>query len=260
MNNTELQASHANCAALRRQSVLTAIHDDIRHGARIGMKELILNFHGLGKPPASLDSAEVAFWLNKDAFEEVLDRLGEQTLAYNMQFKLTFDDGNLSDALIALPALAKRGMKATFFVCAGRIGKTGYLDSLAIQDLFQGGMELGSHGMHHVDWRHTSKCELQTEIWCAKRVLENVTGRSINEAAIPFGSYNRRVLSELRLAGFSAAYSSDGGVADTNVWLRPRNTLYESVRLREVMQNLVRHNTFLGRLYRSTITTYKALR
>jgi peptidoglycan/xylan/chitin deacetylase (PgdA/CDA1 family) len=225
-----------------------------------GMKELIVNFHGIGPPTADVHTSELAYWLDKGTFENILDRLSEKTEADEMRFKVTFDDGNISDAVIALPALARRGMKATFFVCAGRIGKTGYLDELAIRDLLQGGMEIGSHGMHHVDWRRVSERQLQAEISGAKRILEQVSGRSVGEVAIPFGSFDRRVLKELRATGFTAAYSSDGGIADSRCWLRPRNTLDISVRVEDVVQYLVGRNSVAARIYRSVVTNYKALR
>ena len=63
-----------------------------------------------------------------------------------MPVVITFDDGNESDALIALPELVKRNLKAFFFVVGGRIGLPHYLDRVALRDLISAGMEIGSHG------------------------------------------------------------------------------------------------------------------
>jgi peptidoglycan/xylan/chitin deacetylase (PgdA/CDA1 family) len=224
------------------------------------MKEWILNFHGLGNPPIGIEGSEVAYWLDRATFENVLDQLNEKTESQKTRFKVTFDDGNISDVQIALPALAIRGMKATFFVCAGRIGKTGYLDELAIRDLLQAGMELGSHGMHHVDWRRLSEEQLQIEVLDAKRLLEQVSDHSVSEVAIPFGSFNRRALRKARSAGFSAVYTSDGGIADSKSWLRPRNTLNANLRGKDVMKYFAQRNLLAARLFRIAVTSYKAWR
>ena len=224
------------------------------------MKELILNFHGLGSPPAGVDKTEIAYWLDRTTFENVLDRLGDETGNQIPPFKITFDDGNISDASIAFPALAVRGMKATFFVCAGRIGKPGYLDELAIRDLLDGGMEVGSHGMHHLDWRRVSDEQLHSEVWHAKQMLEQTTGRSIDKVAIPFGSFDRRVLKTVRSTRVSAVYTSDGGMANSDSWLRPRNTLNGDVRGRDLVEKLARKDSVANWIYRSIVTRYKMVR
>ena len=43
--------------------------------------------------------------------------------------RISFDDGNASDLEIGLPALLERGLTATFFVLAGRLGRPGSLDA-----------------------------------------------------------------------------------------------------------------------------------
>jgi peptidoglycan/xylan/chitin deacetylase (PgdA/CDA1 family) len=119
-------------------------------------------------------------------------------------------------------------LTAEFFVCAGRLGKPHYLDRQALHDLMDAGMGIGSHGMNHVDWRRTDDRELEAEIPDALARLEEASGKPIRSVAIPFGSYDRRVLTKLRLAGLDAVYTSDGGYADASRWLRPRNTLDRS--------------------------------
>jgi hypothetical protein len=59
----------------------------------------------------------------------------------------------------------------------------------------------------------------------ARRRLEDVVGGEVVEAACPFGSYDRRVLGELRRAGYRRVYTSDRGPARRGDWLQPRNTV-----------------------------------
>lgn len=77
-----------------------------------------LTFHGIGDAPESIGNDERDVWLSTDRFNKVLDVIQPMTWV-----RVTFDDGNKSDIETALPALTSRGMRASFFVCAGRIGR-----------------------------------------------------------------------------------------------------------------------------------------
>ena len=141
------------------------------------------------------------------------------------QLVITFDDGNASDAAIALPELVKRGLKATFFVCAGRIGAPHYLDRVALADLLAAGMEIGTHGKDHRNWRGLDETTLDAELGEARRRIEDVCGVAVTKAAIPFGSYDRRLLQRLRRERFECVYTSDRGLARSEAWLKPRDTM-----------------------------------
>jgi peptidoglycan/xylan/chitin deacetylase (PgdA/CDA1 family) len=187
--------------------------------------ELILNFHGVGVPHRGADPEERRVWISRENFAAWLDRIDTLRNVQPTPIRITFDDGNASDVKIALPELCKRNLTATFFLCSGRLQAPEYLDRAAVRDLLDAGMEVGSHGMHHRDWRTLDAGALEEEIGTARRMLEDVCGRTIAAAAIPFGSYNRRVLKRLRAERFACVYTSDRGLARQHAWLRPRNTL-----------------------------------
>ena len=157
---------------------------------------LILNFHGLGPVPAWVGAAERPYWCEEDRFKSILDSIS--TLPQQVSTVITFDDGNISDATVALPTLVDLGLTACFFVCAGRIGRPGYLDKSAIRDIISAKMEIGNHGWGHLDWRRIDDDTLDVEIDVASKVIAEVVGRAIDKIAIPFGSYDRRVLRRLR--------------------------------------------------------------
>ena len=171
------------------------------------MKELILNFHGVGEPPSGTEDTDLTYWWDEAPFLSTLDAVVASKQTSNIPIKITFDDGNISDVRFALPALKARGLKASFFVCAGRVGLNGYLCADAIKELLKAGMSIGSHGMHHRDWRQLGSTELYQEVVEAKLILKGVCGCEITEVAIPFGSYDRRILTELRLAGYRRVYN-----------------------------------------------------
>lgn len=187
--------------------------------------ELVLNMHGIGTPPDGIDNNNSRYWLNRQAFTTVLESIVVAKAKSNIPIFITFDDGNASDAVIALPELAKRGLKAAFFICANRIGAAHYLDRAAVADLLTAGMEIGTHGMDHRDWAGLDEITLDAEVGEARQRVEEVCGMAVTKAAIPFGSYNRCVLKRLRRERFEMVYTSDNTFARSGAWLKPRVTV-----------------------------------
>jgi peptidoglycan/xylan/chitin deacetylase (PgdA/CDA1 family) len=191
-----------------------------------------LTFHGLGVLDRPLEGDEAKYWLNVEAFTEVLDRASHWT-----NTGITFDDGNLSDLTIGIPLLRNRGLTATFFVVAGRIGKKGYLGRSELREVIAAGMRIGSHGMHHLSWRRLHQPELKQEIFGARAMLEDVLGVPVTQAACPFGEYGTTVLKLLAECGFSRVFTSDRGWARPTAWIQPRNTIARDIGV-EKLQNI----------------------
>lgn len=179
-----------------------------------------LTFHGVGDPTRPLDAGEERVWLDEDRFESVLD-----SVVGRHEVRLTFDDGNASDLEQALPRLGSRGLTATFFVVAGRLGEPGFLDAEGVRTLAAAGMGIGCHGMRHRPWRRLAGRDLDEELVDSRRVLERIMRRPVREAACPFGSYDRRVLRNLRRHGYRRTYTSDSGMARPGDWIQARNTV-----------------------------------
>jgi peptidoglycan/xylan/chitin deacetylase (PgdA/CDA1 family) len=189
--------------------------------ATVPQRQINLTFHGIGDPARPLDRAEADVWLEGAQFVSVLDAIGRRD-----DVRISFDDGNASDLEHALPALRERGLRATFFICAGRLGQPGFVDADGVRRLRSAGMSIGSHGMNHVSWRGLNRSETRREIIQAKRALEDTVEEPVVEASCPFGAYDRRSLSALRAAGFKRVYASDGGPATPQDWLVARNTMH----------------------------------
>jgi peptidoglycan/xylan/chitin deacetylase (PgdA/CDA1 family) len=179
-----------------------------------------LTFHGIGEVQRPLDPGEADVWVSRRRFLSVLD-----TIAGRDDVRITFDDGNASDVAIALPALRSRGLRATFFVVAGRLDTPGFLRRADVASLAAAGMGVGCHGMRHRPWRELDDAELDEELVEAKAVLEEVVRRPLTEAACPFGSYDRRVLRGLRRSGYERVYTSDRGRARADAWLQARTSI-----------------------------------
>ena len=181
---------------------------------------IILTLHGVGSPSRPLEPGEGHVWLARDMFEAILEELPKFE-----EFMLTVDDANRSDTTIVLPALLARKQTAIFFISTGKLGQPGYLEKEDVRILVDEGMEIGTHGMHHRDWRKLDQAELSMEIDRSKDILEEITGRGIRDVSCPYGSYDRRVLRYLRNAAFRRVYTSDRGRAQSERWLQPRNSL-----------------------------------
>lgn len=191
---------------------------------------VILTFHGVGAPGRPLDPGEDPYWLDRQAFLDILD-----AIAGRDDFEITFDDGNQSDLEIALPALVERNLKATFFILAGKLRTSGMLDGEAVRELAAAGMRIGSHGMAHRPWTRLSVPDADAELVAAKGCLESILRAEVDVASCPFGRYDRRALHHARRAGFRAIFTSDGGRADARRWLKPRNTVLQDARPASLM-------------------------
>ncbi len=183
----------------------------------------IVNFHGIGAAQRVLERGEARYWLDEGRFRDMLDRIAAH--AERGLLRLTFDDGNISDLAIAAPEVKGRGMRATFFVLAGRIGQPSSLSGADIRELLAMGMEIGNHGFDHVDWTSLSPRRLEQQLRCSRAAIEDVAGAAVRVAAMPFGRYNAAVIRALSAAGYAEVYSSDGGSAAPAAFVKPRKTV-----------------------------------
>lgn len=186
------------------------------------MQDLVLTFHGIGAAPADIPETERPYWMPEPEFLTFIEAAGAQARRLGLRLTASFDDGNRSDLDIAAPALQKHGLAGVFFPCSGRIGKPGYLDGADLRQLAAQGFRIGSHGVDHLPWASLPQTHLTEELARSKTGIEDALGQAITSAAMPFGSYNRRVLAALRTAGYKTVYSSDPGLASPGGFFQRR--------------------------------------
>ena len=184
----------------------------------VGSTALVnLCFHGIGTPGRDLEPGEDRYWVTVDAFHRILDEIADEP-----RVRISFDDGNASDLVHAVPALRERGLTGTFFVLAGRLGSRGSLDADDVRGLAEAGMRIGSHGLDHVPWRHLSGADLRRELVEARDRIAAAAGVPVVDAALPLGRYDRRVLAEVRRQGYTSLHTSDRAWSREGAWLQPR--------------------------------------
>jgi peptidoglycan/xylan/chitin deacetylase (PgdA/CDA1 family) len=197
-------------------------------------------FHGIGTCLREREDGESRYWITRQRFIEILDVVEGQS-----HVRLSFDDGNASDIEIALPELTERGLTATFFVVAGRLGDPGSTTPEDLRQLRAEGMGIGSHGWNHIPWRHLTAAQRRQEFVVARSVLADASGGDIEDAALPLGRFDRRVLSALKAQGYRTVYSSDRLPARKGAWLQGRFSVTKDD-TRESVRTIVEHRTNLA--------------
>jgi peptidoglycan/xylan/chitin deacetylase (PgdA/CDA1 family) len=149
---------------------------------------------------------------------------------------LTFDDGLAEHAELVLPILRQRGIKATFSVRTGRIGRYRgggrgpgrHLTAAEIGELASAGMEIGSHGRSHIALSRLGPAELHDEIAGSRDDLARLLSSPPGSFSYPYGTretYGPRAVEEVRAAGYANAVCTALGAN------RPGASLYELRRL-----------------------------
>ena len=128
---------------------------------------------------------------------------------------ISVDDGYVDDVTRILPALQRFRMVATFFVITGRMSEPGFLNAQQIRQLDQAGMDVGDHTAHHVDLPMLTASELRLETAGSRHVLDHLLGHPVYFFAYPFGAFNDNVVSAVKDAGFTMAYTTAGGTTET---------------------------------------------
>lgn len=204
----------------------------------------------LDPPPLHPDS-----YLSRADFAGFLDDLAAHgyrtlTLAAAMQTPqgrpprrstvLTFDDGCRCFRDHAFPELRARGMTATLFVVSRELGGTNRWDREAgerseellgagdLRRLAAAGIEIGSHGRHHLDLTAISDEELREELQGSRSDLEALLDMPVRTFCHPYGHVDDRVREAARAAGYLAAVSihAQPGARPDDPWALPRMIIH----------------------------------
>ena len=135
---------------------------------------------------------------------------------------ITFDDGHQSDLIVASPELARRNLKAIFFIVWSYVGSSGYLSRDQVRALRAEGFEIGSHGLTHTRLTEIGAAELSIELLESKRRLEDLIQEPITGLALPFGHYNEVVLQAAWAVGYRRVMTSDFRIANRENRVMPR--------------------------------------
>lgn len=134
---------------------------------------------------------------------------------------LTFDDGYADFLDHALPVLREHGFGATLFVLPGRLGGDNSWDPLGprkplltadgIRRAREAGVEIGSHGLTHIDLTKADDLRLKSEVVESRAALEELTGAPVAGFCYPYGTVDQRAVDAVREAGYAYACAIDPG-------------------------------------------------
>jgi peptidoglycan/xylan/chitin deacetylase (PgdA/CDA1 family) len=151
---------------------------------------------------------------------------------------IVFDDGYADVHTYAVPALAERGIRATFFLTVGMmdrdpevIARMAHLqrasadevESLSwpqVIEMQQTGMVFGSHGVHHVNLARADAETVRMEARGSKERLEDGLGTEVGCFAYPFGKPKLHVTSRTMDLIVASGYR----IAGTTTFRRVRPT------------------------------------
>ena len=106
-----------------------------------------------------------------------------------------------------------------------RIGHEHYLSGADLRSLVEMGMTVGLHGRAHRKWTGLDDAGLVDETVRARGEVAEAAGCPIDEVAIPFGAYDRRVFAWLLRQDFARILTSDRGPFDPAERVWNRNTV-----------------------------------
>ncbi|MFJ2603679.1 polysaccharide deacetylase family protein [Streptomyces sp. NPDC087425] len=134
---------------------------------------------------------------------------------------LTFDDGYADFVDNALPLLERWGFGATLFVLPGRLGGDNAWDPLGprkplltadgIRRAAASGVEIGSHGLTHVDLTRADDATLTAEVAESRALLRELTDTPVEGFCYPYGTLDQRAADAVRDAGYRYACAIDPG-------------------------------------------------
>lgn len=127
---------------------------------------------------------------------------------------VTFDDGEQSQYLHALPLLAQYNISAAFFVTPGLIGtEAKFLGWSRLKELQDAGHSIQSHSWSHKFLTFCGHQELARELRASKQSLEDRLGGAVVAISAPGGRWNQRVVEACAAAGYQQLYISDPWIA-----------------------------------------------
>lgn len=164
---------------------------------------------------------------------------------------LSFDDG-YADNRAACEELMKRGMRATWFIVSGSIGKPPawpddgrpagrLLNAGELREMRENGMEIGSHTVNHVRLPDVDDDRLMQELTRSKATLEGLLGSPVNSFAYPYGAWDTRCAEAAKQAGYAAACTTQTGWAlrDGDPYQARRLTVFNTDTLGSFARKLV---------------------
>jgi peptidoglycan/xylan/chitin deacetylase (PgdA/CDA1 family) len=127
---------------------------------------------------------------------------------------------------VAFPLLRRYGFVGTFFVVTSTVGTRDHLTPAQIREMARAGMEIESHGQHHVDFSRLPLATARSELVRSREIIARWSGRPVAFFAYPAGRYSPAL--ERLLAGVGYR----GAVTEVPGFVRPGSAPFALERIR----------------------------
>ncbi|HEV7745546.1 MAG TPA: polysaccharide deacetylase family protein [Pyrinomonadaceae bacterium] len=176
----------------------------------------VLVYHSISSP---IEPLEADADISPERFERQLEWLSrwrkvvalEETLNAPTRMNLvalTFDDGYRDNLTVALPLLEKVQVPMTLFVAAGFVGRDGFLSREELREISKHPLvTIGAHGFWHRHFNQLSTTDARFELIESRRLLSEITGKTVDLLAWPYGECNQELEQLSEECGFRASWS-----------------------------------------------------
>jgi peptidoglycan/xylan/chitin deacetylase (PgdA/CDA1 family) len=150
-----------------------------------------------------------------------------------LSVSICFDDGFKDNLTKAAPILLKYNIPFSVYVTTSFIKDNSslYLTPLQLRELSAlSGVTIGSHGVTHVHLANCNDATLWEELHGSKCYLEDLLGKTIDSISYPYGSVDRKVVENVKKAGYQMGSCSVPGVnnAESDPFLLYRTSVLAS--------------------------------
>lgn len=189
---------------------------------------LVLMYHGLHEARDDAGHFDPRYSVRPEQFAEQMAMLGrerQRVVAAARQAEdadagrgaapailVSFDDGDVSNASVALPCLLRHRLPAVFFVSSEHLGRPGWLEPEQLRELSEAGMRIGSHGASHRFLNALDPLELEDELAGSRERLQRACGCRVDWLALPGGRGAQRECLAARQLGYSEVFGSVPGI------------------------------------------------
>lgn len=171
---------------------------------------------------------------------------------------LTFDDGWQSIYTAGLPILNKYGFTSTQYIISGKINTgNGYMTTSQISALKASGSEIASHTVSHYDLTSLSVSSIDYQLSQSKTTIQKLFGTDTAlNFATPYGSYNAKVLTEVKKyykshRSTDSGYNSKDGFDAYNIMVQNVNQTTSASQVSAWVQKAIADKTWLVLVYHS---------
>lgn len=116
----------------------------------------------------------------------------------------SWDDDDRTGLKVA-ELLTTLGLRGTFYVPTGRLGRDSCFSAGDLRTLFAVGFEIGAHTVSHPLLNDLDARELNHEVGECKKVLEQILAAEVPMFCYPKGRFNAQVERALKAAGYKGA-------------------------------------------------------